>query len=303
MNLRQMEVFYAIMVSGTVTGAAKMLNISQPSVTGVLRYTEDRLKFSLFKRVKGRLEPTPEARVLFTQIEYVFDRVDVVKRTIEGLREARNGTLHIVAIPAVGVTLIPSAVGAFLTSRKDVSIRFQMHSRREVMELVSTGAADLGFSFLTPELPAIRVENIVRRNLICIVPKDHPLADLDAVSVRDIALYPLISYTSSQGLAPIINGIFAEARINFKPAMEVGLIINAWAMVNTGAGIAIVDPYSALFSMFPNVVVRPFIPETPIVLEAIRAEQRPSSLLTEAFISEFRAFIGSRPDPKAIQEP
>jgi len=300
MNLRQMEVFYAIMVSGTVTGAAKMLNISQPSVTGVLRYTEDRLRFSLFQRVKGRLEPTPEARILFNQIEHVFDRVDVVKRTIQGLREARSGTLHIVAIPAIGTTLLPSAVGAFLASRDDVSIRFQMHSRREVMELVSTGAADLGFGFLTPEIPTIKTEDIVEKNLICIIPKDHPLTALDSVSVEDIAPYPVVSYTSSQGLAPIINGIFAEARINLRPAVEVGLIINAWAMVNTGAGIAIVDPYSALFSMFPNVVVKPFVPETPIMLEAIRSDQRPSSLLAEAFISEFITFVGTGLDQASM---
>ncbi|MBM6594024.1 LysR family transcriptional regulator [Microvirga pudoricolor] len=291
MNLRQMEVFYAIMVSGTVTGAAKMLNISQPSVTGVLRHTEDRLRFSLFQRIRGRLEPTPEARILFNQIEHVFDRVDGVKRTIQGLREARSGSLYIVSIPAIGTTLLPSAVGAFLSRRNDVSIRFQMHSRREVMELVATGAADLGFGFLTPELPTIKIEDIVRRNLICIMPKDHPLAARDAISVEDIGPYPLVSYTSSQGLAPIVNGILAEARINFRPAIEVGLIINAWAMVNTGVGISIVDPYSALFSMFPNVAVRPFVPETPIMLEAIRSEQRPPSLLAEAFISEFHAFV------------
>lgn len=291
MNLRQMEVFYAIMVSGTVTGAAKMLNISQPSVTGVLRYTEDRLKFSLFQRVRGRLEPTPEAHVLFGQIEHVFDRVDIVKRTVESLRETRSGTLHVVAIPALGTTLLPSAVGAFLATRKDASIRFQMYSRREVMELVATGAADLGFGFLTPARPNFRVEAITRRDLICIVPKGHPLAALEAVSAADIAPYPVVSYTSSQGLAPIINGIFSEARLNFQPAIEVGLVINAWAMVNTGAGIAIVDPYSGLFSMFPEVIAKPFAPATSITLEAIRSEQRPSSLLAEAFLSEFRSFI------------
>jgi DNA-binding transcriptional LysR family regulator len=136
--------------------------------------------------------------------------------------------------------------------------------------------------------------------LICIIPKDHPLTALDSVSVEDIAPYPVVSYTSSQGLAPIINGIFAEARINLRPAVEVGLIINAWAMVNTGAGIAIVDPYSALFSIFPNVVVKPFVPETPIMLEAIRSDQRPTSLLAEAFISEFRTFVGTGLDQASM---
>src|SRR4051794_32081277 len=114
MNLRQMEVFHAIMLTGTVTAAARMLNISQPAVTSMLQHAEDGLKFRLFERVKGRLRPTPEAHALFVQVQQVFDSVHVVDRTISGLRDARTGTLDIVAIPVVGATLLPAAIGAFL---------------------------------------------------------------------------------------------------------------------------------------------------------------------------------------------
>src|SRR5437879_727371 len=117
MNLRQMEVFRAVMQAGSVTGAARVLNISQPAVTGVLRHTEAGLKFRLFERIKGRLLPTPEARALFGEIEQIFDRVDVVDRLIGDLQDARVGTLDIVAIPALGVSLLPSAIGAFMVQR------------------------------------------------------------------------------------------------------------------------------------------------------------------------------------------
>jgi DNA-binding transcriptional LysR family regulator len=294
MNLRQMEVFHAIMTSGTVTGAARLLNISQPAVTGVLRHTEDKLKLRLFERVKGRLEPTPEAHALFAQIESVFDRVDAVRRTIEGLREARVGALDIVAIPAVGATLLPTAIGTFLATHEMVNIRFQMRSRREVVELVASGAADLGFGFLSSDHPRLVAEEIVRDDLICIMPRNHPLSRLAVVSATDLAGYPLISYTSNQGLAPIINTIFAEARVNLRPAVEVGLIMNAWAMVNTGAGIAVVDPHSALDDMFANVVTRPFLPKTPIALEFVRSEDRPVSRLARAFLDHLSEFVRMR---------
>jgi DNA-binding transcriptional LysR family regulator len=59
MNLRQLEVFHAIMSAGSVTGAARLLKISQPAVSAVLKHTEQQMKLKLFERVAGRLQPTP----------------------------------------------------------------------------------------------------------------------------------------------------------------------------------------------------------------------------------------------------
>lgn len=69
MNLRQLEVFYAIMQAGTVSGAARLLHVSQPNVTRVLAHTEQQLGFALFERVKGRLVPTQEAKALLPEAE------------------------------------------------------------------------------------------------------------------------------------------------------------------------------------------------------------------------------------------
>ncbi|MCM0018385.1 MAG: LysR family transcriptional regulator [Tagaea sp.] len=294
MSLRQMEIFHAIMVSGTVTGAARALSISQPSVTGVLRHTEDKLRLKLFERVKGRLIPTFEAQALFGQIEQVFDRVEGVRRTVVNLNQARSGALNIVAIPAVGMELVPAAIGSFVAARQEVRIRFQMRSRREVMELVQSRAVDLGFGFLTSDVPGIVREEVDRRDLICIMPRGHALDRLKKVTAMEVAKHPLISYLSTQGLAPIINSIFAEARINADPKIEVGLIVNAWAMVNAGAGVALVDPFSGGEFVFPNVAVRPFSPGVPIALESIRPAGRALSQIGQAFLAHFAEFVRKR---------
>jgi DNA-binding transcriptional LysR family regulator len=156
---------------------------------------------------------------------------------------------------------------------------------------VASGVADLGFGFLSSDHPRLVAREITRGDLVCIMPRHHPLSALPAVSALDIAGYPLIAYTSSQGLAPIVNAIFAEARADFRPAVEVGLIMNAWAMVNTGAGVAVVDPHSGLSEVFDNVEIRPFIPKTSIALEVVRAESRPVSRLAESFLEHFSAFV------------
>jgi DNA-binding transcriptional LysR family regulator len=68
MDLRQIEVLRAFMLTGTVSGAAAFLHISQPGVSKLLKHIEDQLGVQLFRRVRGRLLPTVEAEQLFATI-------------------------------------------------------------------------------------------------------------------------------------------------------------------------------------------------------------------------------------------
>jgi len=69
MNLRQLEVFNAIMRFGSVTGAARELGVSQPAVSKILRHAEDQLGMRLFERLNGRLQPTMEAKAIQAEME------------------------------------------------------------------------------------------------------------------------------------------------------------------------------------------------------------------------------------------
>ncbi|MGF2531710.1 LysR family transcriptional regulator, partial [Ralstonia pseudosolanacearum] len=93
MRLRQIEVFRAVMLVGTVSEAARMLAVSQPVVTRVLQHTELQLGFRLFDRTKGRLQPTAEAFELFTEVERLYQEVERVRRVSANLRHKGAGRL------------------------------------------------------------------------------------------------------------------------------------------------------------------------------------------------------------------
>ena len=67
LSYRQVEVFHAIMMAGSVSGAAERLGLSQPSVSKTLQTMEYDLGYLLFDRIKGRLQPTEEARALLQE--------------------------------------------------------------------------------------------------------------------------------------------------------------------------------------------------------------------------------------------
>ena len=90
MNLRQIEIFHAVFLHGTVSAAARSLNVSQPSVTKVLRHAERSIGLTLFERSTGRLIPTLDARTLFAEVSDIQDRVRSLRQACQNLRHGRG---------------------------------------------------------------------------------------------------------------------------------------------------------------------------------------------------------------------
>jgi DNA-binding transcriptional LysR family regulator len=81
MRLRHIEIFQAIRQTGSVSAAAQLLHVSQPAVSKVLQHAEmQRLGFPLFLRVRGKLQPTPEALLLEREVDKVTESVQGVQR-------------------------------------------------------------------------------------------------------------------------------------------------------------------------------------------------------------------------------
>src|SRR5476649_2882620 len=118
LNLKQIEVFRAIMLTGSISGAAKLLHVSQPAVSRLISYTEQRLGLLLFQRIKGRLYPTPEARRLFEEVSAVYQSV----QRVNDLAENRIGQLRIASSPNLGQSLMPRAVAIFCQRYPEVRI-------------------------------------------------------------------------------------------------------------------------------------------------------------------------------------
>jgi len=112
MRLRHIEVFHAIKRSGSISRAAELLCISQPAVSQVLKHAEVQLGFKLFKLDRGRLQPTPEAEILGSAVEKVFQDLDAVQQVAMNLQRGATGRMRIGCLPAVGLNLLPLAVAS-----------------------------------------------------------------------------------------------------------------------------------------------------------------------------------------------
>ena len=291
MNYRQLEIFRAVMQTGSVTGAARALNLSQPAVTKILQHAESQLRFALFDRVKGRLLPTQEAQALFPDVERVFEDLRDVRRMVEALQEARSGALTIVTIPTLGQAALPRAIAEFLKTRPDVRLAFEVRPRRDIIQRIATQRADLGFAFLADEHANVESIGVYEGQVVCIMQAGHPLAEKERITAADLRGQGLITYSEEQGLRRLVDTSLAGVRPYVDSVIEVGWVANAWALVNEGVGVALVDNFSRLDQVYGGVVMRPFEPAIPIVAQVLHPRSKPVSRLAAEFIQVARTVL------------
>jgi len=282
LSLRQIEVIRAVLRAGTLTSAARQLGVSQPGISRVLRNAEGRLGLLLFERRSGRLHPTPEALALYPDIEKIYAEIDAIQRAATDLKRARGGRLSLVSIPSIATTILADAMGRLAKTGPDLRITLRTALNYEVIESVRTGAAELGFAYDVPNHPAVTATEIGQTRLVCVLPKGHRLAARAAVDARDLDGLPLVSFSGTLAIGAALESAFAEAGATRRIGVEVGQTFLACALVNAGAGIAVVDDL-VVASLRRGLVVRPFAPQRVIRLYALSRPER-RSLAAQALL-------------------
>lgn len=285
LNLRQIEVFRAIMLTGSISGAAKLLNVSQPAVSRLIAYTESRVGLMLFERIKGRLYPTPEARRLFVEVDAVYQGVQRVNEVASDLVEKRSGTLRLAVSPSLGQTLLPMAVAKFRERFPDVKIHLQTLVSPHLAQALLTQQAEVGVATIFKlDHPNLEVRPIYEDRLVAVLPATHPLADRKELHVRDLAELNLIGYGSDTPFGQLIEQMFEGEGMAPRLSVEVRLTHIACAMVQAGAGVAIVDELAVIGRVWPDVVVRPILPATVMPVNLLHLRFEPLSRLAQDFI-------------------
>ncbi len=249
MNLRQLEVFHAVMRAGTVTGAARLLGVTQPSVSTVLKHCEAQLRIPLFRRIGGRLQPTPEAEAILPDIEAIFARLDSV--WAPAARPEGRQCRHAVA----GRRLphrewLPGGGGGVLhggTARRACgaagAVVVRVAGPRGAREV------ELGIGIEPIMHPEVETEVIVSSGVACVMRDDHPLARQEEVGIRQLDGLPIITFLPRAPLRGYVDRALSEAGIAPRIVAQVSMSMTGMALAYHGAGVALVEPF--LLNTFP----------------------------------------------------
>ena len=288
MRLRHIEVFNAVMVTGSVSAAARLISVTQPAVSRTLQHAEIQLGFALFQRVRGRLVPTAEAQTLYPHIERLFAQLDEVQRLAANLKSGRasQGQLRILTVLALSYEVFPRAMHLFRQKYPEVAVVHEaLHSPQIVSSLVLQ-EADVGFVFSAISHPALVQEQIGERQVVCIVPKGMLGARQvrsGKVTLAQLAVLPVIALDNRDPLGVTLAHVLREQVPGLKPVMTVQTYHVALALAHHGVGVAMVEGCTAASADRGKVDVLALEPAIPVTVKVLRPTARPNSLVTRAF--------------------
>jgi DNA-binding transcriptional LysR family regulator len=259
MNARQLEIFHAVMKSGTITGAASFLGISQPAVSKAMRAIERSLGFRLLRPVKGRLYPTPEAQRLLPDADRIMSELSAFERLTGEVKTGGAGLVRVVASSASATALLPAAAASFQKANPAVRISSHLLPARGVAEAVAAGEADFGLTLSPVQLPGLTVRTLGASRMVCIAPTDHQLLERETVSPRDLVHYPLISFGGETHFGQLLDQAFERAGVRREIGLQVTMSIVAACYVQRGLGVALVDSFT-LETGLTGLGWRPFEP-------------------------------------------
>ncbi|KQP19772.1 LysR family transcriptional regulator [Pseudorhodoferax sp. Leaf267] len=284
MNLRQIEVFRAVMTTGSTTNAARLLHVSQPGVSRLIRHLETRLGVALFERRNGRLVATPEAHTLQSAIDQVYRGVQHVQNVSAHLRFGDHATLRVLSSANTGLQLVPRAIAGLLAQFAQSKVFFESLPTREIVQLLVAEEADVAISSAPLDHPVLDVREIGHWTLMCAVPQGHALAGQGALVLDQALQQRLIVYSPEAPQSRVIDAWFEQSGLPRQVAVEVRSGYAACAMAAGGAGIAFVDDLSARAHR-PEGLVLLDVPDAPrFAIYSVTNLNRPPSRLGQQFL-------------------
>ncbi|EJG1896186.1 LysR family transcriptional regulator [Vibrio parahaemolyticus] len=289
MNLRQLEVFYAIMQAGTVSGAARLLHVSQPNVTRVLAHTEQQLGFALFERVKGRLVPTQEAKALLPEAEKVYQQLGQFRSLTN---KVKQGTQHlrIGAPPVLAAHLLAPTV-ALLSKEHGISFELLTANRDELCSGLLKHELDVAIAFGEETPPALMGHVLLKDNLALIAPKSAAIPAEKTVILEELISHdlPIIGLDSRDPLGLLLHQTLSARDEHYQHAITVRSYSAAAELVKHQAGFAIVDPWTTKqYRQDDAVSVHALEPNMSFSVSILFAEHTPQSIATKQFITALK---------------
>ncbi|MHA7851884.1 LysR family transcriptional regulator [Roseovarius sp.] len=294
MNIVQLFAFREVMLSGSVSQAARNLGRTQPAISTAIAALETEVGMHLFERRSRRLHPVPEAHYLLAEVTDILDKLDTARQNLRNLKALTRGELRIVAMPGPSVFLVPRLVSRLTSAHKDIRTTILTRSSPQVHQLISTQSYDLGIADLGARIGGtsqLVTPLPTSTRCLCAVPAADPLASLDVITPADLDGRPMAALHQSHSTHRDTRAAFAAAGATFDLRYETQYFIPLLNFVELGLACSVVDVLSAeSYQSYrgadqQGIVFRPFRPEITVDFHILTPAHRPPSHLASAFIA------------------
>lgn len=298
MRLKHIEVFNAVMLTGTVGAAARLLHVTQPAVTQALRLAELQLGYDLFTRQRQRLVPTKEAQALYPEVQQLMSQLEAVRRIAGALGKDEATDLRILIVPSLAVRALPDALQLFRKKYPAMNVSVRVQHSREIAQAVALQEGDVGIVYGSKAHPAVDEQLIATGRLVCVSRSESARSDKrSTVTLDEVMRSPYIRIDDRDPIGTML----AEQWSRLGSAPQGGITVQthhiAMVLAEEGFGPAIVDSFTAMAVRSDRLHVRTVLPEVAVEVRALMPQGVRSPKAVGVFIEALRQVTGGAAAP------
>ena len=292
MNLRQLEVVQAVLQTGNMSAAARLLCITPSAVSKAIAHTELQLGYRLFNRTPSGLTPTPEAQVLAAESTGIYRQLDALKRTARNLATSDSGDVRLGAIPSITHEFLPRLLQHHAEQHPQVGVEVRTIHQDQMTQALLTRSVDFGLGFFEHPHPQVHSELLVSGRLSLAVARTvwdrTPRA---ASTAARLAQVPAIRLVGDDPMRQSIDHTADRLGTPGGPGIQVQTSRLALELVRLGMGWTVVDFLTAI-RLDPAHVVAVELPDLPpMSLYSYHAGNHPPGLQATRMLAMLPALL------------
>jgi LysR family hca operon transcriptional activator len=298
MELRHLRYFVAVAEAGSLTVAAEQtLHTSQPSLSRQIRDLESELGAQLLTRRARGIDLTPAGRAFLEHARVVLSQVEAATEAARRVAHPAKPRFAMGFLTGHELTWMPEALRILRDELPNIDVMISSQYSPLLADGLSKGKIDAAFLRREKGVPGLAFRLLVKEPLMVILPGDHRLAVLKAISPQDLVgeTFVIVSHTAPV-LRAVIDDYLKRSGINITPAHEADHVTMGMSLIASTRGVGLLPAYAQNF-LPSSVTSRPLKGDTPtvdLVLGYKKSNESPALKLLLSRLDELVARVSKK---------
>lgn len=242
-TLRQLRVFAAVARHRSFTRAARELHLTQPAVSQQVKLLEEEVGMPLFEQLGRKIRLAPAGSELLRYATQMTELVREAGETLAAMRGLKRGVLKLGAV-STAKYFAPALLSAFTPAYPEVTIKFTVANREEIVRLLAANEIDLVIMGRPPRELDTTAEPFARHPFVIIASPEHPLARRRHIPLESLARESFIIREEGSGTRASMEHVFRDRRVPFRASMEVSSNETIKQAVMAGMGLSFISSHT-----------------------------------------------------------
>src|SRR5882762_10760875 len=298
MELRHLRYFVAIAEAGSMTVAAgQKLHTSQPSLSRQIRDLEVEVGAQLLTRRARGIELTPAGRTFLDHARLVLSQVDAAAQAARRVAHPAKPCFVMGFLTGHESTWMPEAMQILRDELPNIDVMISSQYSPQLANALLKGTVDAAFLRRERGLPDLAYRVLIKEALVVVLPSDHRLAALKAISPGDLVGETFVSVARTAPVVRlVIDNYLKRSGINITPAHEVDHVVMGVSLIASTRAVGLLPAYAQNF-LHSSVTSRPLKGDTPtvdLVLGYRKSNQSPILKLLLSRLDELVARVAKK---------